>query len=139
MALYTKVGTLPTIGQGSRMSKESLALSNLRVLAGKLLIPRLQNLVINSIDAIHKKQDIVATTSTNLNYIYSNTTPESPLRWLIVHHCVTNLGIGSCSTHGNQFPREMLLDIVTFLCSSHPTRSTLASSRDIKDYEVEET
>jgi hypothetical protein len=117
-----------------------VALSNLWVLADKLLIPRLQNWVINSIEKIRKKLNMVATWPTNLNYIYSNTTPESPLRWLIVrlHQCTINLAIGSYSRHGNQFPREMLLDIVTFLCSSHPTRSTLASSRDMKDYEVKE-
>jgi hypothetical protein len=115
-----------------------VALSNLWVLADKLLIPRLQNLVINSIEKIRKKLNMVATWPTNLNYIYSNTTPESPLRRLIVHHCATNLAIGSFSTHGNQFPKEMLLDIITFLSTSHSTRSALASSRDIKDYEVKE-
>jgi hypothetical protein len=119
------------------MSKESLASSNLWVLADKLLIPRLQNLVINSIEKIRKKQNAVATWPSNLNYIYSNTTAESPLRRLIVHYCATDLGTGSYSTH-NQFPKEMLLDIITFLFHSHLTRRSLASNRDMKDYEVKE-
>jgi hypothetical protein len=126
----------PTLRE--KQQKENLALSNLWVLADKLLIPRLQNLVINSIDKIRQKQNMIAGSSANLNYIYSNTTPESQLRRLIVHHCATNLSIGTFSTSGDIFPKEMLLDIITFLANSHPTRSSLASKRDMKDYEVKE-
>ena len=121
-----------------RRSKESLALSNLWVLADKLLIPRLQNLVINSIDKIRHKLNEIATSSANLNDIYSNSTPNSPLRRLIEHHCATELDIEWYSEEGDQFPKKMLLDIITYLSSTHPARGALASKRDMKDYEVKE-
>jgi hypothetical protein len=120
------------------MAKENLALSNLWVLADKLLIPRLQNLAINSMEKSRQKLKIVATRPANLNYIYSNTSLESPLRRLVVHQCAANLDIAWFSKEGDQFPKKMLLDIITYLSSTHPARRALASKRDMKDYEVKE-
>lgn len=120
------------------MQKEDLSLSNLWVLADKLLIPRLQNLVIKTIEEIGEKLNEFATSSANLDYIYSNTAADSPLRRLIVHHCATELNIKWLSKNGDQFPKEMLLDIITYLCSTHPARDDLASDRDMEDYEVKE-
>jgi hypothetical protein len=87
------------------------ALAKLWVLADKLLIPSLQNQVIHKIDAIAAHSSEVYTKP--MNYVYSNTSANTPLRRLFVLYCTRELGTEEYSVCADDLPKEMLDDVAT--------------------------
>lgn len=84
------------------------ALTKLWVLADKLLIPRLQNQVIHKVDAIAADSCEVYTKP--MNYVYSNSSANSPLRRLFVLYYTRELGAEEYSVCADDLPEEMLVD-----------------------------
>jgi hypothetical protein len=89
------------------------------VLAEKLLIPSLQNLVVRELISHRAKTGVTPTLY--FNYVYENTSAGSPLRRLILDTCAAFLVSSWYSEHSSQFPKEMLLDLVTMMTKSSST------------------
>jgi len=87
----------------------SLILSNLWILADRLLIPTLQNEVIVAYEkalVAYKKRP----TETTLDYIYKNTTPGSLLRQYITRVVATRK-VGNIE----RYPKDLLVDMISFM------------------------
>jgi hypothetical protein len=116
---------------------EDLALVQLWVLADKLLIPELQNLVIDKIDEIREVTETVPTSV--LNYVYEKTSAGSPLRHWFFHQCTTQLEPEWFTEHPEHFPQEMLIELAAFWSRnmSEKTKVKLMDEVNITDFEVE--
>jgi hypothetical protein len=92
---------------------EDDALVELWILANKLRMQSLQNLVIDTLHAVEQK------TKTSLtqcyNYIYEKTAPGSKLRKFAVEKSACALGSSVYKELPGHFPHEMLLDMMTFI------------------------
>jgi hypothetical protein len=88
-----------------------MALVELWVLADKLRIPRLQNLVIDTIYAIEEKA-LFAPSPLSLHYIYDNTAPGSQLRRFVVEVSISSLQPKDFIDQrvAQDIPHQMLLD-----------------------------
>jgi len=91
------------------------ALSNavaLWALADKLLMPTLQNRIVDWIHWGRVKAKIVPTAV--LNDVYRCTGPGSQLRRLFVENCARGVPNEWYLKHPEQFPQEMLLELATY-------------------------
>ncbi|KAH8767174.1 hypothetical protein F5882DRAFT_413414 [Hyaloscypha sp. PMI_1271] len=77
---------------GKPKDNEDLTLIQLWILADKLLIPELQNLVIDRIDDIREVTEVIPTDC--LHSVYSNTSAGSPLSRWFVHQMRYSAGAG---------------------------------------------
>lgn len=116
---------------------QSMALFELWVLAEKLLIPRLQNLVITELLARSNQRGKAATFG--FRYFYENTSAGSPLRLLLVDQCAGHLRVTGYAEMQTCFPQEMLIDIMTVMAKAMPanTKRRLQPESPFK-YQVEE-
>lgn len=91
--------------------QEFMALVELWVLADKLRIPHLQNLVIDTIHAIEEKT-LFAPSPLSLQYIYDNTAPGSQLRRFAVEVSISSLQPKDFINKrvAKYIPHQMLLD-----------------------------
>jgi hypothetical protein len=92
--------------------QEDLALAKLWVLADKLLLPRLQNQVIEKMEEIRTALNELPTSCAT--YIYEKTAAGSPLRRWLVHVCAGWLDQEYFASNAGQFPHEMLMDMALF-------------------------
>jgi hypothetical protein len=128
------------IGQVTRneKSKADQWLVELWVLADKLLIPTLQNVVIRELERLRKR---FKTTSTRcLHYVYEKTGPGSQLRNLFLSWCAFNMASTRFEEKPDHFPKEMLLELARVLVESIPEtiKERVVEGRDIADFEVKE-
>jgi hypothetical protein len=113
-------------------------LVELWVLADKLLIPSLQNVVIRELERLRKR---FRTTSTRcLHYVYEKTGPGSQLRNLFISWCAFNMVSTRFEEKPDHFPKEMLLELARLLVESMPEtiKERVVDERDMADFEVEE-
>lgn len=99
---------------------EDLILAQLWVLAGKLLIPQLQSQILHQIHQDTLKYQRVPTKT--LEYVYKETSEDSPLRKFMVPSCACYLKPMDYRNSRDEFPREMLLDIAELYASYANTR-----------------
>ncbi|CZR64432.1 uncharacterized protein PAC_14330 [Phialocephala subalpina] len=99
----------------SGTSNEKLfILSQLWVLAGKYMIPRLQNHAIDSIRAIqYKSKPLIQLEA--MHWVYENAGPGSPLRAYIVAITARHRGMEYVRDDGSSFPTELLVELATYL------------------------
>ena len=126
------------IVQRNEKSTTDQWLVELWVLAGKLLIPSLQNIVIRELERLRTRYK---TTSTRcLHYVYENTGPGSQLRKLFVSSCAFNMASKRYEEKPDHFPYEMLLELAQELVNRVPevVKDRITNDRDMADFEVEE-
>jgi hypothetical protein len=110
---------------------EDMALVELWVLADKLRMPRLQNVVINTIDAIEIK-----TNAKNIgcyHYIYENTAPGSKLRQYAAEVSAYGIRSSTFKDHSEDFPHKMLTDMMIHISKQFHLRPC---SNDLTSYHV---
>ena len=111
-----------------------MRLVKLWVLADKLLVHQLQNGVIRAMDKIRINTKVVPVEC--LSYVCSNTSENSALRRWFVHQSAYELQSGMYSEEPENFPQEILLDIVTTLRSVLPESIAVGNKKCIKEFEV---
>jgi len=116
------------------MEKAVPSLCRLWILAEKLLMPRLQNLVIDRIDWLRPQESVIHTTM--FQYVWDNTMNDSPLRRLFISQCAWNLAAGVFVARIDNFPKEMLAEICSQL--KEHFSGQIIPSRNMADYYVKE-
>jgi hypothetical protein len=92
--------------------EEDLLLAKFWVLADKLLLPQLQNQVL---DRLHEVCEAVGRLPLGcFHYAYSNTPPGSPLRQWCVYRCALLLDENWFADHPDRFPHEILVELIVF-------------------------
>lgn len=109
-------------------------LIRLWILAGKLLIPKLQNLVINLIHDAEVKYTQISTSQ--FKYLWEHTSSDSALRRYFVSQCVRRPLSESFRTSYEQYPVEMLAEICVQLRQNAIERG--CSPTRMIDYHVKE-
>ncbi|KUJ22800.1 uncharacterized protein LY89DRAFT_728914 [Mollisia scopiformis] len=99
--------TLPT------SSNKDIVLVKLWVLADKLVIPSLQNKVIDEIEETRRSTRKVAVYS--LSYVCRNTSRDSPLRRLFLAQCAGHLKTSSFASDPLNYPQDFLIQLVMLL------------------------
>lgn len=125
-----------TPGHRARLDQDR-SLVELWVLAEKLIIPQLQNHVVEAIENRCKWSSLISIPS--LHYVYSNTSKGSPLPRLFVDQC-TYLTVGEFAERPNEFPKERLIGLLTAMSKGFPagTKKKLLPRQDMSRYKVEE-
>ncbi|KUJ22624.1 uncharacterized protein LY89DRAFT_763069 [Mollisia scopiformis] len=113
--LYTQsldIEQLKPVGQmdDHRCDKEDLCLAELWILAGKLLIPSLQN---TTIKAMWKLGNEIPPDPDTLHYIFNNVAaPNNPVRLLVVRQCLQALSNGDLRVEDlRAMPEDLLVEI----------------------------
>ena len=90
-----------------------LNLCTLWVLADKLLIPKLQNHILECMATRHTSSDLVPTMC--INYVWEHTSPDNALRrWML--HLVAHVLSAKCLVeHPEQFPKDMLIELAALM------------------------
>jgi hypothetical protein len=137
---YTqKLDTIPHDSlsvSSSLVDSEYLSLFQLWILGDRLLVPRLQDMVIREIDEIGCYFHSVPEHCTE--YVYENTSPGHPLRRYFVEE-YARLG-SSWYTSYSEHPKEMLVGLVAFLSDviTPQQRGALKRPERLSQYEVPE-
>jgi hypothetical protein len=113
--------------------KETNNLLQLWVLAEKLMVPPLQDVVMNQFNVI--RQTCAGAFEVQLNYIYVNTSKESLLRRFAVQIVAWSPQMDYKKLAG-LYPKEFLLDLVTVFHAAVPARTQTKKmdSLDISEY-----
>jgi hypothetical protein len=111
--------------------EEDLILAKLWVLADKLLLPQMQNQVLDRVQEIRDAAGRIPTEC--LHYVYNNTPPGSSLRRWYVYECASWLDRNWLADHTDQLPHEMLIELTIFFRSyvNDLPNSLLADSRNL--------
>jgi len=113
------------------------ALFKLWVLADMLLIPRLQNQIINKAERLSNEENPVPG-GHFLKYVWENTASGSPLRRWILHQYATTVMPDVFQKRAYLFPHQMLIELAMFnVDNMKESRKDLQSTHKIFDYEVE--
>lgn len=122
-------------------TKEAKSLTDMRlvklwVLADKLLIPTLQNMIQRYLERLRKKFEAVSTNC--IPYVYRETAPGSSLRRLFVSWCAWNMHRSRLEYRPSHFPKKFLLDLTNQLMRRMPKDATQAfrEERDMRDFDV---
>jgi hypothetical protein len=100
--------------------------ARLWVLGDMLIIPRLQNQVIDYIWEAHSTTRV--TSIPCFQYTYNNTSSTSPLRRVVVMLCTQNIANSHYSGYIDHFPKEKLVDLVRLFAKHCNSRYKNASS-----------
>ena len=124
---------------GDPKKDEDRALVQLWILADKLIIPELQNLVIGKIDEICEVTEIIPTAV--LDSVYAKTSVESSLRRWFFYQCSTQLDSDWFTEHPEHFPLEMLIELAAFWSRFMTVQDKVGFMKktSITDFEVELT
>jgi hypothetical protein len=127
----------PDDNAGLKKSQD-MALLELWILAEKLLIPTLQNVVAREIEEHRHCSHDVSTAC--LRYVYENTERGNLLRLLMVDICFCYLNVPSYMKHPERYPQEMLIELVTAFGNAIASsdRSKRSPRKDFSRYEVAE-
>lgn len=106
-----------TTDQGCPMT-DFIMLTQLWILAGKLLIPTLQNTTIRQFLRLRNEEGTVPVSC--FHAVYEGTSPGSALRRLCVDMCIKRLHRSTYIDKPESFPKDMLIDLVTVLAKSIP-------------------
>ncbi|KAH7417491.1 hypothetical protein BKA64DRAFT_636849 [Cadophora sp. MPI-SDFR-AT-0126] len=112
--LYSQDLVVESIEKEENVPYEAVHLVQLWVVADKLLIPQLQNLVIQKLIKREKILGIIPIDT--LTDLYKTTSKDSPLRLLLLHQCACLLDPWHFSKFPEDFPKEMLLELAQFAC-----------------------
>jgi hypothetical protein len=117
----------------SACTKETYSLLQLWVLAETLMVPQLQDAVMNEFNIIRRTCD--GAFASRLNYIYENTSEESLLRSFVVQVVAWSSEM-DCQRFPDLYPKEFLLDLVTVYHTAVPARTQTKKmdSLDISEY-----
>jgi hypothetical protein len=118
---------------GDAAAKEDMCLVKLWVLADKLLIPQLQNMTLDALVKICGKAQGLATRC--LDYVCVNTSKDSGLRRWFIHRCAFRIESKSFLEHPEEYPHQLLLEIVTIL--SEWSKGKTRPKTRTEDYKVE--
>lgn len=121
-------------GEFGGREKAVPTLCRLWILAEKLLIPRLQNLVIDLIETERVKYNVVWTLV--FHHVWDNTAANSPLRRLFISQAAWYMNEIGFRTHVPDFPKEMLAEICFLL--SQDLRTKANTPRDMAEFHVKE-
>jgi hypothetical protein len=125
-------------GGRTKLARLCSQLVELWVLAGSLIIPALQNMVMKEIVRGNGPSTGIATHC--INYVYENTTSGSPLRLFFVDLCAGWFSEKVYLASPSRFPQEMLLDLATVFSrhvNKHDMNPTV-NLMDISRYKVAE-
>lgn len=116
------------------------AMVQLWVLADRLLIPTLQNLLIRELDKWHVKERKICDSA--FNFLYENSASDCPLRLFFVHQVVCSASYKIFLLSPSRYPKQMLLEIVT-LQQKHARSESILQARtgyetNWRQYEVAE-
>ncbi|KAE8446885.1 hypothetical protein EG329_011516 [Mollisiaceae sp. DMI_Dod_QoI] len=114
--IYTQDFKSVQITTGKFDQAEAMTLVQLWVLADKLLMPKLQNMLIREIDKARKTTKIIPTCC--FQYVWENTAEESPLRILFIHECAMHIDSGWNKKLLSTFPHEMLQELIIAMSNS---------------------
>ncbi|KAE8446888.1 hypothetical protein EG329_011519 [Mollisiaceae sp. DMI_Dod_QoI] len=114
---------------------QSRCLIKLYVLADRLLIPTLQNQVLLKLDELAEKRHTMAVFM--VPYVYENTGAESPLRQWMVWMLAIEIAPNVYARESSKLPHSMLMDIITLLSETHPSKSKLKKQKDMAEYMVD--
>lgn len=119
----------------SDVTEEGQAYFRLWVLAGKLMMPELQNRAIDLIQQMHLVHCTIWIHE--IQYIYKNTSQGSPLRRVMVDQIPWGLGAEHIRAHAGSFTQESLLDIA---CASRELLTAYSNNKRLvmADYRVKE-
>jgi len=107
------LGELPTANNNMwpSKSKQDDSLAKAWVLADRLLMPKMQNHVMNQMGQVCKHYKLIP--SLTFEYIWNNTATGSPLRLRVLDWCAHIVNPDSFLKAGAQFPKQLLLELVT--------------------------
>ncbi|KAH6709027.1 hypothetical protein BKA61DRAFT_579107 [Leptodontidium sp. MPI-SDFR-AT-0119] len=117
---YTQELIVDSLVENKWNNKEMRPHIKLWILADSLLLPRLQNTVVEKIIQV---QDTFGKTAVNcLPYIYENTAVGNPLRQLMLHRCACIMRAEFYTDKPEYYPKEMLLELAVIACDArnHP-------------------
>jgi hypothetical protein len=117
----------------SKDEPSGYSLPQVWVLAEKLLVPKLQNRVMDLIEEVRKKRGTVALT---ISWVYANTTCGSPLRRIYTHQWAWNVQSKNYRRADLSAPIDFFIDLAVYLVDINIQR--LEFSRDMKDFYVKE-
>jgi hypothetical protein len=112
--------------------KEDLDLVYLWVLADRFCMPRLQNLVMETIELVNNESEKQKVPVRTFNAIYENTTVGSKLRKYAFGIATAYLVGSRFTKHPEDYPHAMLIDIANYYVS----KSELCDEVDWKDFQV---
>ncbi|KAL2072757.1 hypothetical protein VTL71DRAFT_12100 [Oculimacula yallundae] len=95
---------------------ETRALIQLWILADKLLLRSLQNLILRKLDLMRARFGMLPTLT--YRYAYENTSKGSLLRLFLVHRAA-GMSRSYIDSHPQRFPREMLVEMVVAMGNEH--------------------
>jgi len=123
---------------GAYIRKEWRDLVHLWVLADKLLIPRLQNVVLRYLYQVMIR--IKTTPFSIIPYVYEHTTSNSPLRRFVVDYCASKLKPEKLQKFPQDFPSEMVTDLAIVWANMIPMtkRKVLLKPKNVANYDVPE-
>jgi hypothetical protein len=98
---------------------EALILFQLWLLADELLMPALQNVVMDQLGVI--QGDCILPLYRHLNYVYEESSEDSQLRQYLVARCVWYLEPEQYKLTPELFPKDFLLDLSTTFSSAAPS------------------
>lgn len=142
--IYSQQVDLQQLGAWEEKWKQDFvyynALFKLYVLSNKLLISRLQNAVIEAIEAVHEKSNRLPTSF--IRCTYKNTDEDSALRHYLVHVCASqNWGIDSKKWKMARATPEFILDVM-HLVQTHAgqaARDKMDPRKDMSIFKVDES
>lgn len=133
---YTQKFDVDPLDDGASPAQYFIPLIKLWVLADMLLIPMLQNMLIKE---MHKTMlNCKELPIKSFDLLYTDTATGSPLRRFFVDMCARHLAPKNFLNYPEDFPKEMLLDLVTVFASSHSDRKKLMPHHKLQIYFVPE-
>lgn len=95
------------------ISLQDMSLVRLWILADRLIVPRLQNRVMDILSELLLNRRNRPVTSEWLSYAYQSTSAGSPLRDLALDVCLYKMLPTTIRTNPDGFPHQLLIDIAT--------------------------
>jgi hypothetical protein len=124
------------VEHGKVCGAEFASLCELWVLADKLLIPNIQNQIMDQLDRVCKtcESNVVM----HADFIYANTQPKSPLRAFAIYWLVRMFAKGSLVWYSCMLTKEVLVSVIAECHNSFPAPEmwTLLPKREAKDFYV---
>jgi hypothetical protein len=118
---------------------EHRTLFRLWILADKLLIPAVQNIVMDKLGVMHTVDKLFAVSFVfSVEYVYQNTGGDSPLRQFLVEYLAWHLGPLEYSKLSSCFPKDFLVSLAIAYSTQLPekARVTRQNAFDIAKFHV---
>lgn len=124
------------------LKAEAMALVETWILAGKLMIPKLQNEIMGELDYM-LETTAIEVTSCCLNYLYKNTGGDGLLRRFFAKAWAFEITQGKIHSamfteNVKDFPPQMLIDVIAWQCKHHKEDVKLSRASAFHNYLVSE-